>query len=62
LRNSASGGAGLGLTIAERLIESQDGTIVAENRPGGGAEFTLTLRRAGPIDREATAAVESVSV
>jgi signal transduction histidine kinase len=61
-RNSASGGAGLGLTIAERLVESQGGTIAAKNRPDGGAEFTLTLRRAGPIDREATSAVESVSV
>jgi signal transduction histidine kinase len=61
-RNSASGGAGLGLTIAERLVESQGGTITAKNRPDGGAEFTLTLRRAGPIDCEATSAVESVSV
>ena len=60
-RNSATGGAGLGLTIAKRLIESQGGTIAARNRQDGGAEFTLTLSRAEPIEREATAAVESVS-
>jgi signal transduction histidine kinase len=45
-RHSSTGGAGLGLTIAKRLIESQGGTIVAKNRQDGGAEFTLTLRRA----------------
>jgi signal transduction histidine kinase len=53
-RNSATGGAGLGLTIAKRLIESQGGTIAAKNRPDGGAEFTLTLRRA-ETTRTATA-------
>jgi signal transduction histidine kinase len=46
-RNASTGGTGLGLTIAERLIESQGGTIAAGNRRGGGAEFTLTLRAAG---------------
>ncbi|HEV8463360.1 MAG TPA: HAMP domain-containing sensor histidine kinase [Gaiellaceae bacterium] len=45
-RSSETGGAGLGLTIAKRLIESQGGSIAAENRPGGGAEVTLMLRRA----------------
>jgi signal transduction histidine kinase len=47
-RNSATGGAGLGLTIAKRLIESQGGTIVAKNRQDGGAEFTVALKRANP--------------
>jgi signal transduction histidine kinase len=51
-RNSSTGGAGLGLTIAERLIESQGGTIAAGNREDGGAVFTLTLRSAGVNDRE----------
>jgi signal transduction histidine kinase len=45
-RSSATGGAGLGLTIAKRLIESQGGAIAAENRAGGGAELTLRLPRA----------------
>jgi signal transduction histidine kinase len=57
-RNSSSGGAGLGLTIAKRLIESQHGTIAARNRPDGGAEFTVMLRRAEPTDREAGSAID----
>jgi signal transduction histidine kinase len=57
-RNSATGGAGLGLTIAERMIESQGGTIAARNRDDGGAEFTLTLKRAELIERELTPAFE----
>jgi signal transduction histidine kinase len=46
----ADGGAGLGLTIAKRLLEQQDATLSAGNRPGGGAEVRLTLRRAIPGD------------
>jgi phosphatidate cytidylyltransferase len=45
---------GLGLTIAERLLESQGGAIAAENRADGGAKLTLTLRRA---DARITSAV-----
>jgi signal transduction histidine kinase len=45
-RNAATAGAGLGLTIARRLAESQGGALAAANRHGGGAEFTLTLVRA----------------
>jgi signal transduction histidine kinase len=54
-RNGSTGGAGLGLTIAERLIESQGGTIAADNRQGGGAVFTLTLRRANVGSMRVTA-------
>jgi signal transduction histidine kinase len=57
-RSSATGGAGLGLTIAKRLIESQGGTIAAKNRQDGGARFTLRLRRAEPIGREPARAVD----
>jgi len=39
------GGAGLGLTIAKRLLEHQHGTLAAHNQPGGGAVMTLTLQR-----------------
>lgn len=38
------GGTGFGLAIARRIIEEHDGRIMARNLPGGGAQFTLTLR------------------
>lgn len=34
---------GLGLAIAKQIVESYGGTLVACNRPGGGAEFTFRL-------------------
>ncbi len=37
-------GAGLGLSICHRLMESYGGEIAAANRPGGGAVFTLAFR------------------
>ena len=40
-------GTGLGLSISKGLVEAHDGRIWAENRPGGGAAFTLTL----PVER-----------
>jgi signal transduction histidine kinase len=48
-RTRSSGGAGLGLAIAQGLIQAHGGTIWAENRSGGGARvaFTLPLARAG---------------
>lgn len=39
-------GTGLGLTIARGLVEAQGGRIWAENRPGGGAKVSFTLRPA----------------
>jgi len=36
-------GTGLGLVICKDLIEKQGGSIVAENRPEGGAVFTVTI-------------------
>ncbi|MFN8557419.1 MAG: ATP-binding protein [Dehalococcoidia bacterium] len=48
---SGAPGAGLGLAVCRRLVESQGGRIWAERRPGGGAAFRFTL----PI---ATAPVE----
>jgi signal transduction histidine kinase len=49
--DSPDDGAGIGLTIAKRLLEHQHATINARNHPSGGAAISLTLprsRRAGP--------------
>jgi signal transduction histidine kinase len=48
---SADGGAGLGLTIAKRLLEQQHATLTVQNQPAGGAETKLTLRRAPSTER-----------
>ena len=38
-----TGGTGLGLSIVKGFVEAQGGRVSAENRPGGGAAFTLHL-------------------
>jgi two-component system OmpR family sensor kinase len=38
-----SGGTGLGLAVARRLVERHGGTLVHERRPGAGATFVVTL-------------------
>jgi signal transduction histidine kinase len=42
-RGRDHGGAGLGLSIVRSITESQGGTASARNRPGGGAEITLSF-------------------
>ncbi|MDQ3548782.1 MAG: HAMP domain-containing histidine kinase, partial [Chloroflexota bacterium] len=42
-RNRRTGGAGLGLTIARRILLAHGGDLIAANRPEGGAVFTGTL-------------------
>ncbi len=47
-RTRATGGAGLGLAIAQGLVEAQGGRIWAESRPNGGARVSFTLPAATP--------------
>ena len=44
------GGAGLGLTIAKRLLEHQHATLTVHNRSTGGATISIVLERSAPID------------
>jgi len=39
-------GSGLGLTLCREYIARVGGSLTAENRPGGGARFVLTLNQA----------------
>ncbi|HYZ83248.1 MAG TPA: ATP-binding protein [Bryobacteraceae bacterium] len=41
-----SRGTGLGLTVAQGIVQQHGGTIMASNRPGGGARLEVILRSA----------------
>jgi signal transduction histidine kinase len=42
-RNRATGGVGLGLTVAQAIIHGHGGEITLTNRPEGGVEARVTL-------------------
>jgi len=41
--NSRTGGTGLGLSLVKGFVEAQGGWVTVQNRPGGGAAFTIRL-------------------
>ena len=45
-RNRSTGGAGIGLAVAQGIVRAHGGTIWAENRTAGGARVAFTLPRA----------------
>jgi len=42
-RNRATGGAGLGLTIAKKVVETHHGRLVLTDAPNGGARVIIGL-------------------
>ena len=42
-RTRATGGSGLGLTIAKRLVEAHGGEIKVQSEPERGSRFSFTL-------------------
>ena len=49
-RARATGGAGLGLTIARQLVEAHGGSIHVESLPSRGSTFSFTLPRGDEAD------------
>ena len=42
-----TGNAGLGLSIVQRIADTHAATVSVENRPTGGANFSLSFARVG---------------
>lgn len=58
-RNRATGGVGLGLTIASRFIKSEGGELMLSNRPEGGLKVLVTMPVRQPDAAALTAAVQA---
>jgi len=54
-------GTGLGLTVAEGIIDQHGGTIAASNGPGGGACLEVTLPASAPVSANFAAHKEAAS-
>jgi signal transduction histidine kinase len=54
-RNRATGGAGLGLAIAQRIVHAHHGTITARNITPHGARFTVRIPIGNPDPEDADA-------
>ena len=52
--DAVAGGTGIGLSLVKGFAEAQDGSVSAENNPGGGALFTvnLPLTKLPPVPEE----------
>lgn len=55
-RNSQSGGHGLGLSIAKRIAENQQGSLLLSNRQGGGLCVRIFIAQRKADTRPSTVA------
>ncbi|WP_419507891.1 ATP-binding protein [Blautia sp.] len=42
-RNSGTGGSGIGLSVAQAIVQAHKGKITAENKTGNGLTITVLL-------------------
>ena len=49
-RESAPAGAGLGLSICQRIVDAMGGTLWCEDSPLGGAQLRFVLPMVAPVE------------